>query len=278
MKVVQHTDVTTFWRHAGPLYLADPIRHTVAVTVFRGLMTAPDPDAEPPLLLTFEHDGETVGAAFRTPPWPIGVSGVPLDALPELVDWLRNNNVTPPGVAAPSDIAEPFAEAWTAATGSTKDRAMSQRLYRLGELINPGTRGKPRLAGAADVPLLAAWRTAMSEAHGHPQPGEDVVHRLLAIGNAQYLWEVDGEPVAHAASSVPVNGMSRLGPVYTPPEHRNHGYGSAATAAAAQWALDAGAEHVLLFTDLANPTSNSIYQRIGYRPVSDVTMWALTER
>jgi predicted GNAT family acetyltransferase len=59
--------------------------------------------------------------------------------------------------------------------------------------------------------------------------------------------------------------------VYTPPECRGKGYGSAVTAAASQWALDAGAENVLLFTDLANPTSNSIYQRIGYRPVYDST-------
>ena len=60
-------------------------------------------------------------------------------------------------------------------------------------------------------------------------------------------------------------------PVYTPPEHRGTGYGSAVTAAVSQHALDAGARDVILFTDLANPTSNSIYQKIGYRPVYDST-------
>ena len=63
--------------------------------------------------------------------------------------------------------------------------------------------------------------------------------------------------------------MSRVGPVYTPPALRGRGYGSAVTAAVSAWARDAGADHVLLFTDLANPTSNSIYQKIGYRPVHD---------
>jgi predicted GNAT family acetyltransferase len=69
--------------------------------------------------------------------------------------------------------------------------------------------------------------------------------------------------------------MTRLGPVYTPPERRGHRYGSAATAAATQWALDAGARHVVLFTDLANPVSNSIYPRLGYRLVHDDVQLAL---
>jgi predicted GNAT family acetyltransferase len=91
------------------------------------------------------------------------------------------------------------------------------------------------------------------------------------MGNASFLWEVGGEVVSYAVAGAPADGMSRVGPVYTPPAHRGKGYGSAVTAAASQWAVDAGAENVLLFTDLANPTSNSIYQAIGYRPVYDAT-------
>ncbi len=80
---------------------------------------------------------------------------------------------------------------------------------------------------------------------------------------------MSGEPVAYAAASVPSHGMSRIGSVYTPREHRGHGYGSAVTAAVSQWALDNGASDVVLFTDLSNPTSNSIYQKLGYVPVLD---------
>ena len=53
-----------------------------------------------------------------------------------------------------------------------------------------------------------------------------------------------------------------------PTHRRGHGYGSAVTAAAAAWVLR-GADEVVLFTDLANPVSNVVYQRIGFRPVSD---------
>ena len=72
--------------------------------------------------------------------------------------------------------------------------------------------------------------------------------------------------------------MSRIASVWTPPEHRGRGFGSAATAAASRWALDAGAEHVVLFTDLANPVSNSIYPKIGYRPVHDAVDLAFARR
>jgi predicted GNAT family acetyltransferase len=123
--------------------------------------------------------------------------------------------------------------------------------------------------------LMAGFRTDFQiEAIGHERvPGIALtdVRRSLALGNGHILWEVDGRVVSYAAVGKPINGMSRVGPVYTPPEDRGHGYGSAVTAAVTQWALDAGAENVVLFTDLANPVSNSIYQRIGYRPVYDST-------
>ena len=78
-------------------------------------------------------------------------------------------------------------------------------------------------------------------------------------------WQLTSD----VAVTQPAGGLARIRPVYTPPELRGHGYGGAATAAVTQAALDGGAEGVVLFTDLANPTSNTLYQRLGYRPVSD---------
>lgn len=83
------------------------------------------------------------------------------------------------------------------------------------------------------------------------------------------LWETGGVPVSMAGVSLQVAGSVRVAPVYTPPEHRGHGYAAAVTAEVSRAAREAGAQEVLLFTDLANPTSNGVYQRIGYRPVSD---------
>jgi predicted GNAT family acetyltransferase len=79
-----------------------------------------------------------------------------------------------------------------------------------------------------------------------------------------------------AGSTRQVAGVVRVAGVYTAPAHRQRGYGGAVTAVATQAALDAGASAVVLFTDLANPTSNALYQRLGYRPVADRVLLRLT--
>jgi predicted GNAT family acetyltransferase len=96
----------------------------------------------------------------------------------------------------------------------------------------------------------------------------DAVRERVGHGGVT-LWEAGGEPVAMAGATRQVAGMARIGPVYTPPAHRGRGYGSAVTAAASQRLIDDGTRDVVLFTDLANPVSNSIYQRIGYQAVED---------
>lgn len=134
--------------------------------------------------------------------------------------------------------------------------------------------GTARLAGPTDVPVLAEWRAAFAaEVHGgwrDPGTSEDVVRRSLRSGAAELLWEVDGRPVAQATARPVIADMSRIGPVYTLPGHRGRGFGAAVTAAATRWATGQGAGRVVLFTDLANPTSNALYPRLGYRPVCDM--------
>jgi predicted GNAT family acetyltransferase len=278
MRAVPHTDLAAFWQLAEPVYRADPIRNTIALTVLRGLLAEPDPNAEPPLLVTFEDDGATVGAAFCTPPWPISVSGVPGGAVPALVALLRELEYPVTGVNGPLDVVEQFSAQWRSATGAQEEHAFRLGVYRLDELVPPQVAGTARHATTGDIPLIARWRLAFGQDTGH-MPDEDHVeflHRSMALGAAYVLWEVDGTPVSSASATRPVDGMSRVGQVYTPPEHRGHGYGSAVTAAVSRWALDAGAEHVVLFADLANPTSNAIYQKIGFRPHSDAADYRFT--
>ena len=107
----------------------------------------------------------------------------------------------------------------------------------------------------------------MGEADDEAEQPSAVRDRLSYGG--VLVWEAGGVPVSIACVTRQVAGMIRVGPVYTPPEARGHGYASAVTAAVSERARAAGAEEVLLYTDLANPVSNSIYQRIGYRPVED---------
>jgi GNAT superfamily N-acetyltransferase len=269
-----HEDLREFWDIAGPLYLADPVRHTVALTATRRVLETSDPRDIPPVLLTVWDSGRLVAAALRTPPWPLAVSGLTEDTMEPAAAALLEVDPDLPRVFGPRDVAVPFAEAWAKLTGTTINESMAGRLYRLGRLEPPSVPGEARsVTSEADIARAAGYRDDFElEAVGFlRQPGTAVsdVRRSMAVGNAHQFWEVDGRVVAYAAVGTPINGMSRLGPVYTEPEERGHGYGSAITASLSQWALDAGAENVVLFADLANPTSNAIYQRIGYRPVYD---------
>ena len=153
------------------------------------------------------------------------------------------------------------------------------RLFRLGELLppRPGPEGTARLAAGTDRDLLAGWFGAFAREVGEPS-GED--HRAAVAERLGYagitVWEDGGVPVSVAGRTRAVAGMVRVGPVYTPPEMRGHGYAGAATAAVSQAALDAGVREVVLYTDLANPTSNALYQRLGYRPVEDRAVLSFT--
>ncbi len=85
-----------------------------------------------------------------------------------------------------------------------------------------------------------------------------------------WLWiDGSGEPVSLAGHTPIVAGMGRIGPVYTPQALRGRGYAAGATIAVSRAVRERGADEVLLFTDLANPVSNRLYQRLGYQPVSD---------
>ena len=270
MDVLVHEDPREFRSAIGDLYAADPVRHTLALTVIGRFLDDP---AYVPVMLTAHQDGTLRGAAFRTPPWPLIVSGLPADAHAPVAAALAAVDPDVPGVNGPRPLAEEFARAWADHTGASLHEALAGRLYELGELLEPSVPGGIRRATEADLQLLVRWRNDFqAEALGHivrRDRAEEVLRQSLARGDSMSLWEDGGEVVSWASAGVPIEGMSRVGPVYTPPARRGRGYGSASTAAASRWARGAGADHVLLFTDLANPTSNSIYQKIGYRPVLD---------
>ncbi|MFC7649089.1 GNAT family N-acetyltransferase [Streptosporangium lutulentum] len=173
-----------------------------------------------------------------------------------------------PGVSGPLPQAEAFAAAWWRPVAERRP----ERLYRLDSPLPPSSLsgGASRTATKDDLELLVTWSEEFQAEAGSVAPA--VLTPLVAgrIGLRELvLWEVDGRPVAFAGVSSPIGGMSRVGPVYTPPEHRGQGYGAAVSHAVTAKALAEGAGEVLLFTDLANSTSNSIYQAIGYRPVAD---------
>lgn len=192
MDVRLHADPEDFWNAAGPIYESDPIRHTIPLTVITGLRAEyrqrqnasgqiSDVYGTKPLLVTITEHGETVGAAYCTPPWPLGVSGVTIDHIPALAEFLRDIGVELAGVSGPCEVADAFAEKW----GSSTTAAMRMRCYRLAELIPPDVPGSMRLAQAEDIPLLEAWEAAFSMMHRCRSGGRTTVVRSFN----RWHWE-----------------------------------------------------------------------------------------
>jgi predicted GNAT family acetyltransferase len=270
-------DVAEFAELGRPLLAADPVRHTVLLTVLDGAVRGGAPVE---LMVVARESGRVAGVALRSPGRLLLVSAMPASFAAAVADVVAREDASAPGVAGPEPEAELFARAIAERTAAAVCVRTRTRLFVLVELVGPaGVPGRARSAGAADVGVLADWRRAFAEeAHGgwtDPEPAQDQVRRSMRLGSAEVLWEVDGIPVSQASARPVLAGTSRIGPVYTPPEHRGRGFAAAVTAAASRWALDAGAERVLLFTDLANPTTNALYPRIGYRPVQDFADLAL---
>ncbi|HEX4466131.1 MAG TPA: GNAT family N-acetyltransferase [Solirubrobacteraceae bacterium] len=212
-------------------------------------------------------EGQIVTAALRTPPWPLLVTDVQeAEARALALAWLAEDPAIPGASGEPASVRA-FVAAWSALTGARSWLRASEAMHALSEVVPPGrpAGGSLRLADGGQLALLAAWERefVLEAGTGVLDAAEDTVRARLAAGR-EFVWD-DGGPVCALAHSPLIAGTVRIGPVYTPPERRCRGYASSAVAALAQRALEGGATRVMLYTDLANPTSNKIYATIGFR-------------
>ncbi|MCO5967551.1 GNAT family N-acetyltransferase [Actinoallomurus soli] len=264
-------DIAEYDATAGFFLRSRPVENTVLITVAeslraRGLTAYGD---APAVMGFFLSTGCVAGAFVHTPPFPLLLSAMPAQAVTELAKTLAAERRRLAGVTGRHQLAEIFAERWRAETGSGCTIWERRRLYRLEEVRVPDTPGRARLAEPADRDLLLDWyHDAEREIRKRPGDHAAAVDDRIAYGGLT-LWERDGTPVALAGQTRMVAGMARIAPVYTPPEHRRHGYGAAATAAVGRAVVEAGAEEVVVFADLANPGINAIHRRIGFQPLDD---------
>jgi len=215
-------------------------------------------------------------AAVMTPPHHIVLAGDDPyeDALPLLIDHLRTTLTPLPGVTGPAVMAESFSHCWQDLTGSRVSVVTRMGVYELQRVAMPELPpGIFRVASSDEGEKITLWFQAFQvEALGETHNlNPDRVQRLISDGNI-FVWEREGDLVSMAMKSRPIARSITVSGVYTPPEHRRKGYASALVAHLSQHLLDLGYQFVNLFTDLANPTSNAIYQHIGYQPVCEFRM------
>lgn len=226
---------------------------------------------EPPLLATVEADDVQV-VALRTPPNNLVLSTSRTDeAIAFLARELHAAGHRLPGITARDHEAQTFARNWSELTGSRIRPGKGQRIYRLERVIPPTPKpGHLHRYAEADFELAGRWLRRFDEDVGIDVPSS--LQRFTGHRDRGLFFWIDDKPVTMAGYSGPTPGGIRVNAVYTPPELRRRGYASACVAALSQRLLDEGRKFCFLYTDLANPTSNHIYQEIGYRPVCDAPM------
>lgn len=277
MHVVEHPDGAALLARARELLETNEAENNLQLGICAGLAASPLPAERRPYLATVEGEGGVVVAvAVWTPPHNLVISRAPVEALGVLVSDLRARDVSLPGVLAPDETAESFAELWSLQGGGPWRITMRERIYQLTSVSPPAhpVSGRIREAAMPDLDVLVRWIRGFSTDAGLDPMSEAAARREVQRRieqRALFVWE-DGELASMAAAAGPTARGVRVNLVYTPPELRRRGYASACVAVLSQLLLDSGRTFCFLYADRANATSNGIYQQIGYQQVTDVTM------
>jgi uncharacterized protein len=274
MALREFTNATDFLQQVEP-FLA---RQEEANSLFLGLlrMFCSKPPEQQLYFACDEDEGEVTSAVFFTGLGLILTEGANPTAY---VAPILDKGLLPPSVVGPNAPVGQFTKAWMSATNSHVVTTVRQRIYSLREVVFPqGVEGEMQVAPETSVDLAAEWARAFhAEAIAH-EPGSDERLRQFAADRIRdqrlFFWMRNGQPVSMAALGRTTGRTVTVNAVYTPPEFRRQGYASALVASLSSHALAQGPEAVVLYTDLANPTSNRIYQDVGFRPVCDsLNLW-----
>jgi hypothetical protein len=282
-------DPVAFFDVAGDHLAEQPVLSTVMAGVAERVRAqreagVPGPEGVPCWFAVVLDGNQVIGTAMRTAPFgefPAYLLPMPEEAVHLLSETLLARDEPVLGANGALPAVQVFCEDMAAATGRTARVGQHTRLFELRDLVESRpAAGRLRPARLEEQPLVASWYDAfMADADEqagrepgtspHEAPSDDEMARRIEGGRV-FVWvDDDNRPVNVTAATMPAYGVSRIGPVYTPKEERGRGYASAAVYAVSRLLRDSG-ERACLFTDQANPTSNKIYEAVGYRRLVDM--------
>jgi len=269
MKVTQYRDSGSFCDKVLPFLLQHEAENNLMIGILLSLADGTGKWKDEPVLFVVEDDGLVVAVAVRTPPHNLLLTQAEESPLDILVTEMNSQGIGVPGILGPVSAVEHFAKRWSAIADCDIEPERNMRIYQLHQVFAPPhVPGSARFEDSEDAGRILRWQQSFNQECGlHHGLSEEKM--IKAIRDQHVLMWQDDYPVSMAFTSGSTPNGIRVSGVYTPPGHRGKGYASANVAALSQHCLDEGRQFCCLFTDLANPTSNSIYQRIGYYPVSD---------
>jgi predicted GNAT family acetyltransferase len=254
---------------AGAFLAGDPVRHNLIMTLLHARVARPEPGR----YWVVDVAGSAAGIVFQSPlRFVATVTPMPDEAVRAAVEAIAEGGVPLPGVTGEAATVARFAGHWAEVTKVPAHPVEAQRIYEAHRLnAPPAVQGAVRPACWEDRDLLITWvQGFQDEVGGWVTDPVQVVERRLQ-DHQLWIWDDNG-PAAMAGLSIAVAGAVRIGPVYTPAARRNRGYASALVASLSSDVKNRG-QRCMLYTELANPTSNSIYRAIGYRAVAEVLMY-----
>lgn len=264
--------------------LADEARHNLIRGIVRTLVRSPETYPNSRLYLVTDGS-ETLAAAAVTLPNRLIVADALVDeAVAPLAAFVAAETDLP-GAVGNRPTIDRFIREWQSITGREAILEMTQGVFQVRNVKPiPSPPGSPRVATASDRDLVELWIADFSAEALPNEPRDEerlrkaIAHTLDGEGpGAFWIWENDGEAVSLSGHGNPTGNGIRIGPVYTPVARRGNGYASALVAAESQWLLDGGYRFCFLYADLGNPTSNAIYERIGYRQVAEAASYGFGE-
>jgi predicted GNAT family acetyltransferase len=273
-----------FLSEAGGILLQDEVKYGLILGIAGRLIDDPHAYGEPdPWFCTLTDDIGVCAVAMRTPLHKVLLahfSGDPAVNATKLAEAISTTSKNIPGVTGEKEIAGYFIEHWCKTHSTRVVGSQAQRIYRLERIRDiKFASGKLRMATLADRALIVKWAHAFHQ-DVYPStnlnvPESDVVPKILR--KEVYVW-VNPVPVSMVGKASPTENGVRIGLVYTPPEFRGKGFATSCVASLCRQLLGSGFKYCMLYTDLANPTSNSVYQKIGFIPVCDSVEYAIENR
>jgi GNAT superfamily N-acetyltransferase len=274
LKVTRHSSAVSFLERAEAWLMRSEAENNLILGFIQAWARDPAFFKSPPYLATADRDGAVLACAFRSPPHklvltraghPEAMPGLAADALSVYPDLST--------ALGPEPDIDAFAAAWGGLSGRRVKRSRRSRIHEARAARRPAgpPSGRLRPATPADLDVLVPWASAMFEEIGERHLNDPAkVSRARIRDGALFVWD-DGAPASMAAWSGKTGNGVRVNHVYTPRELRSRGYASACVSALTELLLARGNSFCCLYTDLANPISNRLYERIGYRPVCDVS-------
>jgi uncharacterized protein len=282
MEVMVFDDPERWLLAVEPFLLEHEARHDLALGIADTLIRHPTvyPTKH---LWSVERAGRVIGAALQTPPHNLALARpADDDVLGVLADAIHGGAIHLPGVVGADPECGRFADAWSQATAARVRWVMGQGVYTLREVaaLPPAPGGARKADRPEDLELILTWLGAFDDEVVPPEIGGDAEQRRRRAATifasdvgGFWLWE-DGRPVAMTGVGSFTRNGARIGPVYTPPDARGRGYATSLVADVSRRQLADGRSFCFLHTDIANPTSNAIYRRIGYEHVCDSAVLA----